>query len=164
MHPSAPRAHSIVENAFLVQSCYITSSDGKERRWKWNPRRRDTVCKVSYHLDQPHEPISVRLRWPSQSWQGTQRGWGSLDWRWRIRSSLVLEPLCPLAGPQQEPGATTMCSQHYSKNSTNGMRQLRICANCRYAQQPALIMVWCRWVGTQEANWTSLSLLWLNLP
>lgn len=80
-------------------------------------REEAPVCKMSYHLDQPHEPISVHQRWPSQSWQGTQRGWGSLDWSWRTRSSLALETRCPLAGPQQEPEATTMSSHSYCKHS-----------------------------------------------
>lgn len=72
-----------------------------------------SVYKMSYHLYRPHEPIWEHLRWPSQSWQGTLRGWGSLDWRWKTRSSLVPVPQCPLAGPQPEPEArTTRISQH----------------------------------------------------
>lgn len=93
------------------------------------------VCKMSYHLDQPREPILVHQRWPSQSWQGTLRGWGSLDWRWRTRSSLVLEPRCPLAGPQQEPEATIMSS--YCKHSTDGV----LLWDCWHAKQSALIMI-----------------------
>lgn len=98
------------------------------------------VYKMSHHLDRPREPISAHQRWPSQSWQGTQRGWGSLDWRWRTRSFLVLEPRCPLAGPQQEPETATMSSQCYCTHSADG-GLLWMCDNCRYAKQPALIMI-----------------------
>ncbi len=114
------------------------------------------VYKMSYHLDRPHEPISVHQRWPSQSWQGTLRGWGSLDWRWRTRSSLVLEPQCPLADPQQEPKEATMSSQRYCKHSSAGVL-LWICDDCRYAVQSALIMMWHHYVCTHETKSTSLS-------
>lgn len=116
------------------------------------------MCKMSYHLDQPHEPISVHPRWPSQSWQGTLQGWGSLDWRWRTRSSLALETRCPLAGPQQEPEATTMSNCSYCKNTaavTLWWLQIRsvISINCHVA-----------WACLCTLNKIKIFVTWLSLP